>query len=120
MNVYTPAIRDIQNRLGQEQTVGDDDDQVGLTGFDLILNFSVTKTERLKQRQSMTGCKILHRTWPQLSATSRRAIRLSQDSDYFVAGFDKAAQTRDCKIRCARENNFCGHARPYISGTRFE
>ncbi len=105
MHVDAAASRDIQHRLRQYQSVGGNDQQVGLERLQFVHDTVITQRRRLQDAHSMFQGKAFHRTLRQAFAAPRRSIRLRKNRDRHDAGGKQCRQGMQRELRRAGENH---------------
>jgi hypothetical protein len=84
MNIQATVSRNVQNRLGQNQTVGGDNHYIGILGPECFLRFWRFQGLGLKNRNTCTQRHLFDRAGDKLAAAARRAIRLSINTHDFM------------------------------------
>ena len=92
MDIDTAQLGQINERLWQELSVGDDNDQVRSKGSQLLQNALLPDLLRLTDRDVMGQRHLLHRRSQKLHAPVFRLIRLGVDCGNFMSVCDQPLQ----------------------------
>src|SRR5690606_33569192 len=79
----------IENGLGKNEPVGDDDRRIEPERSEGVLRLRASEALRRAHLKAARGCERMHRRRPLLLAAPRRARRLGVDAGDFVAGLDQ-------------------------------
>lgn len=105
MDVQAPKGRRIQNRLRQDQAVGDDNSQISAQCGKLDLRTSIAQRNRMPNWQPQILRRRLHGAGPVRLAAPRRAGRLAVNRDDFVLQ-SKCLKDRNREIGRSHEDDF--------------
>jgi hypothetical protein len=105
MYVDASNPRDLQYLLGEQQTVGHYNQQIGLQRSQRCLGFRVPERGGLQNIQSPSTGKLLDGARPLHAAAPRRTIGLRQHTDDRVPGIHKALQRCDREVGRSGEND---------------
>ncbi len=113
MNIQAAAPRQIERRLRQDQTVGDDNQELGLPACKSSSAFRRLQLERLRDLESAGEGDALDRARLRVLAAACRPVGLRQDADDFMA-LDQRFEWRNGELRSTRERD----SQPRAQGKR--
>lgn len=105
MDINAAQTRHSQNRFWQDQPVGDHHHHIGLQVGNELLVFLRAQGDGLENRQTFFFRQRFYRTWHQLFAAPRRAVRLGEYANDLMSGRQQRVKMTRCKVRRTGENN---------------
>src|ERR1700752_1504044 len=105
MHVETSVWRQIENRFGQDASVGDNHNDLGFPFPQSVEKFGGTYLFRSDNGDAVTFSNPEQRRWNTPLAPPRRTIRLSDDSNYRIGALDQSLQRACGNLRSSHKDN---------------
>ena len=104
MDVYGSQARHRENRRRHEQSIGDDDEQLGPCFAQAALDVRGLQRGRLVDLAAPLERQLLDRTRRQVQPAPGRPIGSRQYENDFVRTFQQADENPPCELGCPRES----------------
>ena len=112
MDIEAAEARGVEDRLGQDQSIGDDNRGVGIESAEALLLLGTLKPFWCCNGQVCLFSRLVHRRLAQGHAAAGCARRLGIDGNDLVAGFEDRAKRRHGEVGRAHEDDAQGRHGP--------
>src|SRR5882724_7408066 len=105
MYVEASVWRQIENRFGQDASVGYNHNDLGIPSHQSFKKLGVADLFRSDNRNAVTFSNSSHRRWNTPLAPAGRTVRLGDDTGYGIGAQDQLLQCDSGNLRSSHKDN---------------
>src|SRR5262249_3553454 len=105
VHIETAVWRQVENRLGENTAVGDNDNNLGMPANYSFEKVGIANLLWSDHRYASPFSHVSHWRWNTPLPPACRTIRLGNDSDHGIRSLDQLLQCGRCNLRGSHEHN---------------